>query len=367
MCAALMAALHATAQITGNGYYRVQNKETGRYIELIDNRGKIDYVTTTVDLGALQTIKGFDQVVNNPATVFYITDMGNRNYNLSGQGCDLYGMIGHYLELKKLSSGAYRCSKTINGVLIYLADEEGDYSPGMVVTTGQKTRDWYVIPVAADGDNYFGLKPEVNARQGKFVAIYAAFPFAFASSGMEAYTVTKVDRGMAVYKPLDGTLVPGATPVIVKCAGSTAAENKLNLLTSEEKAPAGNLLRGVYFNNGSNMHNNQKAYNRETMRVLGTLSDGTLGLVTADYAFIPANHTYVEVPAGTSAEVKLVTQAEYDAAIASGIGATPADTRVAGSRGIYAITGTKLRDSAGQLGELPAGLYIVDGVKTLKK
>ena len=91
MCAALMAALHATAQITGNGYYRVQNKETGRYIELIDNRGKIDYVTTTVDLGALQTIKGFDQVVNNPATVFYITDMGNRNYNLSGQGCDLYG------------------------------------------------------------------------------------------------------------------------------------------------------------------------------------------------------------------------------------------------------------------------------------
>ena len=172
---------------------------------------------------------------------------------------------------------------------------------------------------------------------------------------MEAYTVTKVDRGMAVYKPLDGTLVPGATPVIVKCAGSTAAENKLNLLTSEEKAPAGNLLRGVYFNNGSNMHNNQKAYNRETMRVL------------ADYAFIPANHTYVEVPAGTSAEVKLVTQAEYDAAIASGIGATPADTRVAGSRGIYAITGAKLRDSAGQLGELPAGLYIVDGVKTLKK
>lgn len=360
-------ALHTTAQITGNGYYRVQNKETGRYIELIDNRGKVDYVTTTVDLGALQTISGFDQVVGNPATVFYFTDKGSRNYNLSGQGCDLYGMIGYYLELKQLSSGAYRCSKTVNGALLYLADEEGDYSPGMVVTTGQKTRDWYVRPITADGDNYFGLKPEVSARQGLFTTIYAAFPFAFAAEGMEAYTVTKVDRGMAVYKPLTGTVVPAATPVIVKCAGSAAADNKLNLLTATDKAPAGNLLRGVYFNNGSNLHNNQKAYNRETMRVLGTLGDGTLGLVTANYAFVPANHTYVEVPAGTSTELKLVTQAEYDAAIAAGIGATEADATVAKAQGIYAITGAKLRESAAQLGELPAGLYIVDGVKTLKK
>ena len=79
------------AQLTQNGYYRVLNERTNRYITLIDNTAKVSTVSTSVDLGALQTIKGFDNVVSDPASIIYIRheDSGVANqFSLAGQGTD---------------------------------------------------------------------------------------------------------------------------------------------------------------------------------------------------------------------------------------------------------------------------------------
>ena len=70
----------AWAQYNGSGYYRVQNKVTKRYIRVIDNRGSVNLATTEADLGALETKKHFENVVNDPASVIYITEAGD-GYN----------------------------------------------------------------------------------------------------------------------------------------------------------------------------------------------------------------------------------------------------------------------------------------------
>ena len=60
------------------------------------------------------------------------------------------------------------------------------------------------------------------------------------------------------------------------------------------------------------------------MRVLGKLSDGSIGFTNkANFTYIPANTAYLTVPSGTPAELKLMTQAEYDAYLEEQASQTP--------------------------------------------
>ena len=55
---ALLATIPSVAQITADGYYRVKNYTTNRYLTVVDNKTKgIDHVTTTADLLAINTIR----------------------------------------------------------------------------------------------------------------------------------------------------------------------------------------------------------------------------------------------------------------------------------------------------------------------
>ena len=42
------------AQYTGDGYYRVHNKKTSRYIYVLDNTGSINVQTASADMGAIE-------------------------------------------------------------------------------------------------------------------------------------------------------------------------------------------------------------------------------------------------------------------------------------------------------------------------
>ena len=69
---AAVCTLSAYAQLNGNGYYRAQSSEQGRYIRIIDNRGSVNLSTTEADMEALRTKAGFENVVSDPATIIYI-------------------------------------------------------------------------------------------------------------------------------------------------------------------------------------------------------------------------------------------------------------------------------------------------------
>ena len=367
-------AISAYAQLSGDGYYRVQNEYTGRYLTVIDNRGSINVQTTDADLGALRTVKDFARVVSDPASIVYIKKM-TKGYDLQSQGMDTYAMISRELMVLDLEDGTYAAYATQSGLTKYLCDNipnwmmtEEEKIYGSVCTNSPDSKYWYINPVKSDDGYFFGLTPDVSAAGSHYKAFYASFPFSFASSAMKAYYVTKVDaaKGCAVVKELSGT-IPAATPLIVKCSSDKPADNKLNLLTSTASAPSDNLLKGQYFcNPDAGKHTNVLAYNASTMRVLGKASDGSLAFVVqSGLKYIPANTAYLTVAANTAKTLKIMTETEYNQMLAEEVTITANSyTRVYGEANPsfeYSVTGATLKGvpglSCGATETSPVGLY----------
>ena len=306
--------LNVLAQLNGDGYYRVKNVASGRYITVNDNRGSVNPNTTSADMGAVDLYKGFDMVESNPASVLYIDDVGDNNYKFKAQGTDTYQIIGYYLKLKKNSDGSYKAYQGNSALVMYLGDGETTSVVDSKLVTNAKGqyRDWNILPISSSSnDNYFGIEPEVKAADGHYASFYASFPFSLASSGMEVYYIDKVSDGLAAYKKVTDGVVPAGAPVIVKCSSDNPSNNRLNIGTNSASALVDNKLSGVYFCNTSKSHRNVTAYNPETMRVLGTTAKGELAYVKADYDYLPANRSYLTVPAGSPDVIRVVTQEEY--------------------------------------------------------
>ena len=217
-------ATSAFAQLSGDGYYRVQNPVQERFISIADNRGYVSVQATDADMGALKTLGGgFDRVVSDPSTVIYFNKRGS-GYDLHSQGTSSYTIVGYLLTLGTMSDGTYTAYASQNGLVKYLADQlkssvfDSFDSDGTVVTNSDKTRKWNILPVSLN-NYYFGITPDVTASGNYYKSFYAEFPFTLYSSGMDAYYVSKVDeaKSSVVIKDITGG-VPAATPVIVKCS-----------------------------------------------------------------------------------------------------------------------------------------------------
>lgn len=312
----------ASAQLNGDGFYRIQNVAQERYISVVDNRGSINVSTTDADFGALRTVKGFDRVVSDPSSVIYIKNMGD-GYDLQCQGTGSYSIVGYLLKISG-SGGKYYAYASKSGMTKYLSDDlisafTTDDTYGTVVTNSSSTRQWYIMPVEAGGSNYFGITPDVTSGGSYYTTLYAAFPFTFSSSGMSAYYINKVDekKSAVVIQEITGG-VSSSVPVLIKCSSNQAVNNKLNVGASVSGSVSGNLLKGVYFCNDVAEtevynHRNVVDYDAATMRVLGTAPDGSLAFIKADNLnYIPANTAYIKVSASAPAVLKVYSQAEYE-------------------------------------------------------
>ena len=327
--------LSAQAQLA-DGFYRVQNESTKRYITLIDGYGKINMETTDADLKALQTVMGFEEVEGDPASVIYIRKISG-GYDLQAQGTGSYKIVGYPLKITDFEDGTYGAYAEKGGMRKDLGDvtpswmrtdEQNKYA---TVVTNSDNIFWWLKPITSDSeDNYFGVKPTVQAGGKYYTTFVASFPFTFASEGMKAYTIEKINEstGTVVYKELTGTVAPG-TPIIVECSSNEAKNNKLNIagipaygtkpLTSE-----GNELKGVYFchyqdrvSSGfqdlspSSPHFDAVAYSPSTMRVLGTAPDGSLAFVkNTSLKYIPANTAYIIVNSSAPSVIKLTNESQ---------------------------------------------------------
>ncbi len=326
-----------------DGYYRVQNYATERYTYVTDNTDNSDIARNAFDMAAIQLWKDLDRAISDPASIIYIEQHGTDHYDLRAQGTGVYAMLGMYVNVKASSSpafkslGLYEVSATgsFGGVTAtkYLSDGEQANVPDGVMSlngTGQY-RQWAVFPVSAtDEDNYFGITPTVMVGTKHYYPFYAAFPFNFHSAGMKAYIVTKVDAkmGMAVMTEVTGA-VPASTPVLIECSSAQATNNRLDLLASSGATLSGNLLKGVYFCNQKRPKSKDAltAFDANTMRVLGVTASGELGFVSQstnlktfsnkEGSYLPSNQAYLPVSEGTPSELKLVTEAEYQEALAN--------------------------------------------------
>lgn len=370
---ALCAALPGFADLNGNGFYRVQNFETNRYVSVVDDKGSVDYVATTADLQAITLNSNFDVVSGEAASVLYVENMGGKQYNISAQGIGIHKIINYYATIDESGSSngkkLYMCYGKSNGVTRYLGDGNvmaGDYGR-MSTTTNGNYRKWYIEPIDNSGDNYYGTYATVNTNTGEYQGLYAdlytSFPYSAYSDGLKFYTVDKVGEwGGVTLKEVEG-IVPENTPVIVKCVGESASDNRLNPGGSAAAVTSNAGVVGVFFNcDKGGKHNNRVAYDADTMRVLGVCADGSLGFVQKDLEYIPANTMYLKVAAGSPAEFKCINDEEFE--VRAGVDDFEAD---ANGKTVYTITGLKVADnmSAEEIRNLPAGLYIIASKKVI--
>lgn len=326
--------LTANAQLTGSGYYRVYNYGSKNYVWVCDNTGSINYVAGSADVGAMQLWPDLERAVSAPASVLYFDSKGNNHWDIRSQSTGIYQIIKRSVEIKsKGTSGGlyfYELSATESGLTVYLTDD-GKWSSRVEYTslgshgTGSYRR-WIVVPIDVNTDNYFGIAPTIHIGDKHYAPFYADFPFSFASAGMKAYYVSKVDGDIAVIKELTSSVIPASTPLLIECSSANQSDNRLNLLTGSHAKPSDNMLDGVYFCN--EFRNTSKdaitAFDAQTMRVWNVNAAGKLVLsdktdllhsswFTSDLnPYLNANQSFLPVAAGTPSELRLMTEEEYN-------------------------------------------------------
>ena len=381
---ACISGLTAHAQLNGDGFYRIQNANTGRYMTLADrhSRGANSH-TATVDAGALATRKNWSDIENDPGSVFYIQKVNSSEYNILAQGIDMHQLINYYIRIESKDGGkTYKFWQTDSGTRLYLSDEDQEYQGtdnGFVVTKGQDTRDWKIIPLDNTSSNYIGITPLVKANNGKYYATYlAGFPFSLQSSGMKAYTLTYNAAVANVgYQEVTGD-IPASTPVLIECNNADAKSNLIQpLVNSSNKVNNHNDLQGVFFSLADwiSQHYNYLVFDANTMRYLGINASGDLvfnnsneymatmhvfdGKQNSYYQAIPHNTAYIKVAAGAASELKVVDQAT---------GITPTlFTQDEKAGNVYNLMGTLVRKNATSVEGLPQGIYIFKGKKVVVK
>lgn len=274
------------AQLKGDGFYRIQNVKTGRYMTLADRHSRgANAHTTTVDAGALATRKEWSDIESDPGSIFYIKKVNGSEYNIISQGIDMYQHIKYYVRIDTNNNGAsYKFWETDKGTRLYLSDEnvsnEGADN-SYVKTRGEDTRQWKIIPLNNSGSNYIGVTPLVKANNGKYYATYlTGFPYKLQSSGMKAFTISSInnEKGEATYQEITGE-IPGKTPVLIECSSDKAKDNLITpLVSTSNSIKATNRLEGVFFCLGDwlSQHLIYTEFNANTMRVLGINESGEL-------------------------------------------------------------------------------------------
>lgn len=374
----------------GNGYYRISNFATSRYVYVTDNKDYYDKLKDSEDFQGIQLWKDINEAVPKPASVIYIEQQKDKNgnlvnqYDLQAQGTGVHEFTGMYVNVKRMTDGSYQVSASRAGVTKYLSDDEQSASDqGYMGTKGKSNyRKWIVDKITTNhATNYFGIKPDTKMLvNGKYYQpFYAAFPFKVSSPNMHVYYVSKVSGNEAIMKEITGE-VPASTPVIIECSSANPSDNRLELLINSSATVSGNKLGGVYFCNGKRPQGSTDAYkvfDETSMRVLSVV-DGKLVMTNDDQSrlnkikitdweklikveayCLVANTSYLKVDANTPAKLSIRIDG-------SGIEDIIADSKDTSVEGVYTLSGAQLRTTNDVKG-LPAGLYIVGGHKFVIK
>ena len=371
------------AQVKGNGYYRIQNATTERYMSLTttETRG-ISMQTTTVECKALLTKKKWDDVSTDPGTIFYIDNKGGDQYNIKNQGSSLYDMVNYYIRLKYYKdANVYRAWQSKSGGTVYLSELYNKNTLGRdtcyVDNNTPETLNWKITAVDCE-DNYLGVKPTMSANGKYYASYYAGFPFSVASPNMKVYYISSIDEkeGTATYKELTG-IIPASTPVIIECGSKNPAENKLKPELTNPTAVKGNILKGVYFCVGFKMsgHFTSTKFEPTTMRLLSIDENGSLvfnndeanaytvmikeGASRPYIKAIPHNTAYLPVSANCPKSLKLVKETTGISNITLGNDNKPAN--------VYNMEGKIVKENATSVEGLPEGIYIFKNKKYVVK
>lgn len=354
----------AQAQLNGDGYYRIQNNASERYITINNDKvGEVNMSNTKADLSNIVTWRGFDNVKSNPASIIYINAIDGQ-YNLSAQGTSIHKIASGKTYLDILSrNGCYLLSVSYGGFSGKLEDSSDSRTKGSVTHANTVTQYmyWRILPVDTE-DNYIGLQPTVEAADGWYGTLYAEYPFKKVSDGIKIYYVDGIDDGRFQLQEITDDVIPGATPLVFKCSSNDPAQNKILPVYTDTFAPDGNKLSGTYFACTTNGHEEYVEYSSKKMRVLGVDADKNLILTKASESYladgwmIPMNTCWYNITNSYTGDYKLVSRDDF-----TGIRSINTDADNANSA-TYTLTGVKVESKTPK-----PGIYIRNGKKVVIK
>ena len=265
-----MAAICVSAQYSGPGFYRVQNAGTHSYICI---KGTEYHKSSYPDAFWSCVLMQKDSAqVTDPGAIIYIP--GREQTSLYGQGVDTYSLTHMWLDVldaKVMEEGkpSYIAvteyyDYSLDHIMRCIFRDRGN---GFTAGTIEKTESrWWIEPVNEESMDfsYFGVKPAsetIKDADGYYwTTLCCDFPVTIpVDGGVEgAYTIEEVklgEDGLYYAAPVkiysQGETVPGATPVLLKCASPYASGNKLiptgDIANNTTFPLVNNLLAGNYF------------------------------------------------------------------------------------------------------------------------
>ncbi len=362
MLLAVCFTVKASAQIA-NGFYRVQNTYTDRYISIEDNNPSnytVSITTSSVPMRGIRTHKPGTFVSTSPTTIIYIRNASGNEYDMEGQGTSIYKISGNrlYITLTAQSDGSYQGSGTYKSYTVTISDDEIQEKEEAYLRNRSEEASYWKPKAVDTGDNYLGIQPDVEVDGKYYGTIYASFPFKLASSGMKAYIVTEAAGQGFNWEEITGD-IPAATPVIIECSSNNNWDNKILPVTSNATLNTTNYLYGVYCSYISDKAINGELYNSQTRRTLGKSEDGKLAFVQATSddlesgSYLKHNKAYLMVGS--------------DAADVLTLGGSTSIKNIKASdavdKGTFTLTGVRMPDGA----TLRPGIYIKNGKKVIVK
>lgn len=352
----------AFAQVA-DGFYRVKNADTQRYIYVVDNKGEANQ--NKIDVDATYLKKGLDAAICDPASIIYVEKHGS-SYDFLSQGTGVHAIINHYLQITA-RSGHYSVGASISGVSAYLSDTNKDSSDkyGHISTDSKGYRLWDPIEVNSDSENYFGVKPDINSDGKYYKSFFASFGFSPVSENTKVYYVSKMTDEAVLLSEISDK-VDASTPVIISCTSDNPSDNRLDLY-KKGTAVSGNLLKGNYFDTDSKSlatfghydyrHQNQTKV-QPNMRVLSVNASGKLVFAKCTSTNLPANCAYLVSETAKSELAVCFTKEEFAAYDPSSLSSIESDSD---NTEVYNLLGKSVVNN----GKLPAGIYIIGGKKTI--
>lgn len=262
----LLVAVIAYAQFTQPGYYRVHNVATDSYICI---KGTKYNKTSNPDAfwSCVKMLNDGSQV-SDAGSIIYIPSMGQTS--LGAQGVSTYSLTHLYLEIdtaavREGGKPTYIAKTKYNNFPCIFRDYGNGLTAGYI---DQPESRWWIEPinVGSMDTSYFGVQPVNEAVKDAdgwyWTSLCCDFPFLVpADGGVEGvYTVQEIVKGdddafyaepVKVYG--QGDTVPAALPVLIKCKGMTAADNKLvpvSEVANHTVMPiVSDILMGNYFSN----------------------------------------------------------------------------------------------------------------------
>ena len=337
--AVMLSGMTAFSQLT-NGFYRVQNLGTQRYLYVRDCTGEVS--TLGADMGALELWPRLEDALSDPGSVIYLRNVGGA-YDLTSQGTGVNEMTGRYMSISY--DGKY--AQVYNSGMYLYDMGNSDFNPeqGLIGALTNKEmpgktnqRLWIPTKVESQTDNFFGFKPTVEHKGKYYRPFYADFAYTPVKDACRTWYVSQIDKeyGIAVIKEIKGT-VARSQAVFVECISNSPSDNRADLLSEGGSKANGNLLTGTYFDNADRSAFSHKdtdpaiiPFDAKTMRVLATDAEGNLAYVNDD-ATVPTyeqvfinkkwrdnvkciahNQSFLMVTEDCPATLKVMTVEEYD-------------------------------------------------------